>query len=61
MMTLEILRALAGIAASDKMSDKVKEEAEELMRKAMKVLEKQMDMESQIMKKSSAEMNGIIS
>ena len=61
MMTLEILRALAGIAASTTMNEEVKMKAEELMLKIIKTLGKQVDIETSMMTKASAEMNGIIS
>lgn len=61
MMTLDILRALAGIAASETIQREVKEQASILMIKIMGTLEKMVDIENQQMKKASAEMNGIIS
>ena len=60
-MQLDILRALAGIAASKDMDEKVKERAAEIMLKIMNSLDKMADIESAVIKKESAAMNGIIS
>lgn len=61
MMMLDTLRALAGIVASKDMDDDVKKQAKEMMVKIMKMIDKDIDIQSQMMKKASAEMNGIIS
>lgn len=61
MMTLDILRALAGIANSDNIDKEVKKKAEEVMLKIINTLEKMTDIEAAAIKKESAAMNGIIS
>ncbi len=61
MIQLEILRALAGIANSETMDKKVREQAQILMIKIMESLDKMVDVESAVIKKESAAMNGIIS
>ncbi len=61
MMTLDILRALAGIANSENMDKEVKGRAAEIMIKIMNSLEKMIDIEAAAIKKESAAMNGIIS
>lgn len=58
---IDMLRALAGIAASTNMDKNIQEEAYSMMRKIMKLMDKQIDIEAIMMKKASAEMNGIIS
>lgn len=61
MMAVEMLRALAGIVASETMDKDVKEQAKLLMLKLIKTMDKQNEIETNMMKKASAEMNGIIS
>lgn len=58
---LDTLRALAGIVASKEMDEEIRTNAKGMMIKIMEILNKHIDMEAQMTKKASAEMNGIIS
>lgn len=61
MMMLDTLRALAGIVGHTGMDDEIKEQAKKMMIKIMTNLDKDIDIQAHMMKKASAEMNGIIS
>lgn len=61
MMQLDILRALAGIAASETMSKEVRDKAAQMMLDIMNSLESVVSIEKAALKKESAAMNGIIS
>lgn len=60
-MMLDTLRALAGIVGHAGMDEDIKEQAKQMMVKIMKNLDKDIDIQTHMMKKASAEMNGIIS
>jgi len=60
-MQLDILRALAGIAASETMPKEVRDKAAEMMLNIMSSLESVISIEKAALKKESAAMNGIIS